>query len=102
MTTPEGFFRASLGLLLCLSVVVTGCGIRSTRTQTAEHSTLKFTGDLSGVKIQIDDGDRFVPESGHYRVSTGTHEIKVYRNNEKVVHKTVFLESQTTREIHVP
>lgn len=102
MTTPEGLLRAGMGLLLCVTLVAAGCGTRSTRTQTAEHSQFKFTGDFSGVSIQIDDGERFTPESRYYRVSTGTHEVRVYRNDELVVHKKIFLDDQVTREIHVP
>jgi len=102
MTTPEGLLRLGVGLLLCVTLVTQGCGTRSTRTQSAEHSTIKLTGDLNGVSVQIDGGERFTPESRYYRVSTGTHEIRIYRDDEVVVHRKVFLDDQVTREIHVP
>jgi hypothetical protein len=96
--------RTVLAVLL-LSMVVFSCGGYTTGTiQKVEKGFLKFVGNPQGVMITIDEGTPFAynPEIELYSLAPGKHTVKVSRNNQMLVNRTIILDNQVTMEIEVP
>ena len=95
--------NVSLTLLFCLALSSCG-GYKETITQKSEKSFLKFTGTTAGASFTIDGGEMVTIDKGDfvYQVKPGRHEIKVYRANQAIVTRSVFVDSQATMEIEVP
>ena len=93
----------SLALLFCLALTSCG-GYQETITQKSEKSFLKFTGTTAGASFTIDGGELVTIDKGDfiYQVKPGKHEIKVYRTNQIIVNRSVFVDSQATMEVEVP
>jgi hypothetical protein len=72
--------------------------------QSEELSYLRFTGNPSGIRVQIDDQTRFQPDTGGtvYEVEPGTKEVKVFKNGELKIHRKIFLSGGDTRELNLP
>jgi len=96
--------NVSLALLFCLFLTSCAGGYRETITQKSEKSFLKFTGTTAGASFTIDGSDMVTIDTGDfvYQVKPGKHEIKVYRANQVIVSRSVFVDSQATMEIEVP
>ena len=96
--------KAIIGLII-LCITLGSCGGYTTGTiQKSEKGFLKFTGNTTGVMISVDDGTQFPynPKVELYEVKPGKHAVKVYRNNEVVVDRTVIVDNQITFEVDVP
>ena len=93
--------KISLVLLLILSM--TACGYLTGTVQRAERSSVMFSGNLEGVRVQIDDLEPFAPlYRTHYHISPGKHTLMAYRHGELVVKRIIYLENQVTTEVYVP
>lgn len=103
-------------IVLSLAIFHAGCtyGTREGTVQKDDASSIRFTGNPIGVEIQVDDGrriliaeedsdefDAFKPRQ-LYRVTPGKHTVKVYRNSEKVVDKTIYVGTGEIKEIAIP
>ena len=108
-------------LLLSFTLSISGCvqGVKTGVVQKAETSYLKFTGGTSGndygnVSVIIDDGqysfDLFTNDGNAktakkqtlYKINPGKHRIKIYRNNNLLIDRVIFVEDQVTTEINIP
>ncbi len=91
--------------LLLISMVLVSCGGYTTGTvQTVEKGFLKFVGNPEGVMISVDNGTPFEynPDVELYSLAPGNHAVKVTRENQVVVDRTIFLDNRATMEIEVP
>ncbi|HTY57446.1 MAG TPA: hypothetical protein VMF59_01460 [Bacteroidota bacterium] len=91
--------------LLVLALALCSCGGYTSGTvQKAEKGFLKFVGNTTGVMISVDDGTLFPPDplTDRYEVQPGRHTVKVYRNSQIVVDRTVIIDNHTTFEIEIP
>jgi hypothetical protein len=95
----------TLLVALLISSIFVSCGGYTTETiQKAEKSFLKFIGTPQGTMIAIDDGTSFAynPEIQLYSLAPGKHTVKVSRNGQMLIDRTVFLDNQVIMEIEVP
>ena len=71
--------------------------------QRAELSYLKFIGDTNNVYIKIDDSELIslsdFDKNSLFRVDKGKHFLKVYRDNELIINRVIFIEDHATMEI---
>jgi len=100
---------------------MTGCvqGVKTEVVQHAEFSYLKFTGNRDSVSVIIDEGqynfDLFKSTSYGgsqdvapnkketlFKIDTGKHRIQIYRNNNLIMDRMIFLENHVTTEINIP
>ena len=89
--------------LMCGMLFFSACGYIEGTVQKAETSTIVFLGDLTQVKVQIDDSEPFIPFEGkHYQLSPGKHTVTAFKNENVVVKRIVLLENQVTTEIRIP
>jgi hypothetical protein len=101
-------------LLILGMLILHACGYQEGIVQKGEKSFIKFTGNWTNVSVQLDDMNEFILKSGTesakdaagdnklYQVSPGKHSIKVYRNGELIVNRTLLLDNQTTAEVIIP
>ena len=108
-------------LLLSFILSITGCvqGVKTGVVQKDETSYLKFTGgtrgnDYGAVSIIIDDGkysfDIFTNDGNVntakkqtlYKINPGKHRIQIYRDNNLLIDRVIFVENQVTTEINIP
>lgn len=97
-------------LLLSISfffvVIFSGCGgYKEGLSVGGQKSYLYFSGDINNTQVSIDDGAFFSVKSGidnQYQTRPGKHDVKVYRENEIVVHRSIYLGDGVAKEIEVP
>ena len=90
----------SIALLLFM-----GCAYNTGIVQRAEKSYLQFIGNSEGVSVIIDENNAFglsTTKDTLYQLSQGKHTLKIYRNNNLIVARIIFLEDQETMEIIIP
>jgi hypothetical protein len=90
--------------VVLVSILLMSCGGYTETIQKAEKSYLKFVGNTTAIMITIDDGAPFAynPEIELYQVKPGKRQVKIVRNNQIIVNRTITLDNQTTFEIPVP
>jgi len=90
-------------LLMCGMFFFSSCGYIEGTVQKAEKGTIVFLGDLTQVKIQIDDREPFIPTEGkHYQFSPGKYTITAFKNENILLKRIIILENQVTTEIRIP
>lgn len=95
----------NLSIILVLCVVFSSCGgYKEAVTQKSEKSFLKFIGVTTGASFTVDGGEMLTIEHGDfvYQVKPGKHEIKVYRANQVIVNRVLYVDSQSTVEVELP
>lgn len=99
--------------ILCLLIVLLlgGCvkGVKTEVVHKEEFSYLKFTGSLDSALVVIDDGKynfNFSESKSKretlYKVDNGKHRIQVYKNNNLIIDRLIFLENHVTTEVNIP
>jgi hypothetical protein len=84
------------------------CGHQTGVIQKAEKGYLQFSGnwEWDAVVVRIDDREPFELKHSDkkilYEITPGKHSIKVSRNNNVVIDRVIFLESQATFEVKIP
>lgn len=92
-------------LAVLASVVFVSCGGYNTATiQKSEKGFLKFTGRMEQVRIMIDESELSTSENKDavYQVKPGKHEVKVFRNEQIIVDRIVYVDDQVTMEVEIP
>lgn len=92
-------------LLVLLSFLFLSCGGYNTGILLKDHKGfLKFTGDINNISISINDRKPFKlePDVDLYELNPGTYNVKVIRNENIVVNRTIILDEQITIEVEVP
>jgi hypothetical protein len=91
---------ASLFLLLMTS----GCGYKEGVKTEAPKSYLYFNGDVSDIRVSIDDAVEFnvlAGEKHQYAITPGKHIIKIYRGDSLIVTRDLFISDGVAKEIEV-
>jgi len=95
--------------IVCLVFCACSGGYVESVTQKSEKGFLKFTGNTQSVTVSIDGKDAFplVPAKDSdkevvYEVKPGNHRVTVFRNNQMIVDRTVYVDNQVTMEINIP
>jgi hypothetical protein len=92
-------------IILVAALILTSCGGYNTGVVQKDHKGfIKFTGNTTGVSVEINSESKFEldPETEVYELYPGQYNVKVYRNNNLVVDRTIIIEGETTYEIEVP
>jgi hypothetical protein len=112
---------ARLILVVLGTLLVAGCGYHEGRVQPAEESYIRFEGKWRDASVYFDKNPDPVvleiiapppPETGGpedviyppltYAISPGTHRIRVFRDDQLVVDRVLYLGDQTTMEVNIP
>lgn len=104
--------------LLVLALCITACGFKEGVVMPDKKSYLWFSGKSDGVAVTIDDQSPFdlspsyyVDSQGnkkakttpvHYEVDPGKHTIKLIRNGQLILERTLLLGNRMTTEIEIP
>jgi hypothetical protein len=93
-------------LILLVSVILlSSCGGYNSGVLEKESAGyIKFLGNVTNASVEIDQSPQFNinPETDLYKISSGKHVVKVYKNNKLVVERIVIIQSQNTFEVEVP
>lgn len=92
-------------VMLFLAVMGVSCGgYNEGVVLKADKAYVVFKGNLTAVKIRIDDAKEFAPdpEVQRYELKPGKHTIQVRRNDQLVVNRVLVLDNQVTMEVDVP
>ncbi len=100
-------------IFFILGVIFFSCtyGTREGVIQKSSESFLHFMGNAENVSVVIDDGESFIlaeePDVQRYtphllyQVSPGKHTIKVYRKDELIVDRIIYVASGETKEVEI-
>ncbi len=87
--------------ILLLLVFIVGCSSKETAVK---KGYFYFSGDIKGVEISIDKGQRFGVVAGQtnlYTIVSGSHTIDIYRGNLKIISYTFVIHEGLAREIAI-
>ena len=105
MTNMKGVLKMKTTIISIIFLLFVGCAYNTGRVQRAEKSYLQFIGNSEGVRILIDENNTFeLAETKDmlYQLSHGKHTLKIYRNNNLIIDRIIFLEDHGTMEIIIP
>ena len=98
-------------LFLCLILISCSYGTREGVVQKSSKSFLQFVGNVENTSVIIDDGEPFIIRkendgdrySPHllYQIAPGKHTIKIYRNDQLIVDRIIFVASSETKEVEI-
>ena len=93
-------------LLLCM-VTLTMSGCASVKTEVIQKA--EFTGDTESAIVSINDNQynfdlTKVAKNNEilYKIDTGKQRIKIFKNNQLIIDRVIFLENHVTTEINIP
>jgi hypothetical protein len=90
-------------VLTCGMLFFSGCGYIEGTVQKAEKSTIVFLGDMTQVRVQIDDREPFIPSIGkQYQLLPGRYTVVAFKNEKQVLKRIILLENQVITEITIP
>jgi len=97
---------ATLALGLALGPTTASCTLREGSTQLEDVAYLTFEGDSNGLLLQVDSAERIdMRESSRevrYEVATGTHRVRIWRDEELIVDRMVFVSQGQGFRITLP
>lgn len=89
---------------LLFAIFSSGCGYKEGAVTTAQKSYFYFSGNTEGVSVSIDGGEKFGVEAGKnniYHTKPGNHLIEIYRDNQIIIKRNVFLGDSAAKEIEI-
>lgn len=111
-------FFAWLIVAAAVSLLAASCGLKTGIEQSAERSYLKFTGNVKGASVSIDEGAPFdlvrdteyIEQQGEklqaktrlFEIKPGKHSVIVSREGEVLVDRVFLIGNNQTKEIQVP
>jgi len=105
MTNIKGVLKMKATIISIIFLLFVGCAFNTGSVQRAEKSYLQFIGNSEGVRILIDENNTFELAENKdmlYQLSHGKHTLKIYRNNNLIIDRIIFLEDHGTMEIIIP
>jgi hypothetical protein len=94
-----------IAVVIFLSLLVSSCGgYKSEVTQTSDKAFLKFNTNDKVFYFAVDEGTYIQNdiEVEQYEIKPGKHTVKVYRDNQLVVDRVIYVDNHATFEIEVP
>ena len=92
-------------IISIIFLLFVGCAYNTGTVQRAEKSYLQFLGNTEGISVVIDENDAFgltIAKDTLYQLNHGKHTLKIYRNNNLIIDRIIFLEDHGTMEILIP
>jgi viroplasmin and RNaseH domain-containing protein len=93
-----------VGVTLLLTLLYSGCGYKEGVRNEQMQASVYFTGNVKGVTVSIDGGKEFLVSPGHnnqYRIKPGVHNIRVYRGENIIVDRKLYIGDGIAKEIGV-
>lgn len=91
-------------LSLLLLLLASGCGYKEGVATASQKSYLYFSGNVSDIKVSVDDAVEFSVLSGEkhqYAITPGKHTVKIYRGEHLLVVREIFISDGVAKEIEV-
>jgi hypothetical protein len=95
-------------LFLIISIITaltfSACGYKEGVATSAQKAHLYFTGDTKDVLVSIDKGERFSVKAGRdnlYNIKPGKHLVEVYKGDQLIVKREIFVSDGVAKEIEV-
>ncbi len=115
----NNYRNTSLFIIAVIIGCLNGCGYTEGVIQKSERSYLWFTGNTENAIVYVDNKEfaRLIsPGYGnegtaaknqnngpvYYQLEPGKHEIRIERNGQVIVNRTLLLGGQMTREVEIP
>ncbi len=89
-------------LFLTVALILNSCGgYREVVIQKQEKGAIMFSGNALNSIVVIDDGPSFRIEKNDvvYELSPGSHNVKIYKNSQLIIERTIFLDNGPIMEI---
>lgn len=89
---------------LALIFTVSGCGYKEGVAIASQKSYLYFTGDTDRIKVSVDGGKSFSVKEGQlnqYSIKPGKHLVEIYRDNNVIIKREIFVSDGVAKEIEV-
>jgi hypothetical protein len=89
---------------LALIFTISACGYKEGVVTASQKSYLYFSGNTEDVRVSIDNGESFEVKNGRlnqYSIQPGKHLIEVYRDDNIIVKREIFVSDGITKEIEV-
>ena len=83
---------------------ITGCGYKEGVVTPDQKAYLYFSGNVTDVKVSVDNSKGFQVEEGknhQYKINPGKHTVKIYRGNEMIINRDIFVSDGVGKEIEV-
>ncbi len=91
-------------MLLLLCVFFASCGGYNTGVvQKAEKSQIKFVGNVLNAQVSIDDGEMMTLDAADvvYNVKAGAHTVKIYKNFQLIMNRTIVTDNGIITELEI-
>ena len=96
-------YLVSVFTLLAL-LSLSACGYKEGVSTGAAKAYLYFTGDTKTAEVSIDKGERFSVEpsrNNQYAIKPGKHLVEVYKNNELILQREIYVGDGIAKEIEL-
>jgi hypothetical protein len=95
-------------LFVVLSIIAaltfSACGYKEGVATGEQKAHLYFTGDTKNILVSIDKGEKFSVKEGRdnlYNIKPGKHLVEVYKDNQLIVKREIFISDGVSKEIEV-
>jgi hypothetical protein len=89
---------------LLFLLLASGCGYKEGVKTQSQKSYLYFSGNVSDIKVSVDDAVEFsvlAGETHQYAITPGKHMVKIYKNNQLLIIRELFVGDGVAKEIEV-
>lgn len=96
--------RHLLSIFALAALLLSGCGYKEGAATGERTSYLYFSGDTDAVTVSVDGGERFEVEAGRdhqYKIQPGKHNVRVYRGDNLIVEREIYVGDGIAKEIGV-
>ena len=95
-------------LFIILSIIAaftfSACGYKEGVATTEQKAHLYFTGNTNNILVSIDKGQKFSVKEGRdnlYNIKPGKHLVEVYKGDQLIVKREIFVSDGVAKEIEV-
>jgi len=89
---------------LVMLIFLSGCGYKEGVAIATQKSYLYFTGNINNTMVSMDNGAKFSVKSGknnQYSVKPGKHLVEVYKDDNLIIKREIFISDGIAKEIEV-
>jgi len=89
---------------LVTTMFLSGCGSKEGVITATQKSYLYFTGNVNHTMVSVDNGEKFNIKSGknnQYSINPGKHLVQVYKDNNLIIKREIFIGDSVAKEIEV-
>ena len=98
--------RIFIAVMTTLGVISAGCALREESVQLEEVAYVTFVGDPGELRFQVDDGEPVALKDTHrevrYEAAPGRRRVRVWRGDELIVDRLIFLSRGQSFRVVLP